>query len=66
LSNYLYVFIKPVIEAIRPKYGFAREMSDDRLNKEIIKLPVIKKDKPDWNFMENYIKSLPYSVNLCD
>ena len=30
----------------------------------IIKLPVDKDGKPDWQFMEDYIKSLPYSVNL--
>ena len=49
---------------MRPKYGFAREISDDRLNNEIIKLPIIKKDTPHWEFMEIYIKSLPYSSNI--
>ena len=46
------------------KYNFAREISDERLAKEKIKLPVDKKGNPDWQFMEDYIKSLPYSNNL--
>ena len=29
-----------------------------------IKLPVTEKNDPDWQFMEDYIKSLPYSSNL--
>jgi type I restriction enzyme M protein len=64
LSNYIFTFLKPIIESMRPKYGFAREISDDRLNNEIIKLPIIKKDVPHWEFMEMYIKSLPYSSNI--
>lgn len=64
LSNYIFTFLKPIIEAIRPKYGFAREISDDRLDNEVIKLPILKKDTPDWKFMENYIKTLPYSKNI--
>ena len=29
-----------------------------------IKLHINKEGKPDWQFMEYYIKSLPYSSNL--
>ena len=38
-----------------------------RLNdcqKLTIKLPVTTQGLPDWEFMENYIKSLPYSASL--
>ncbi len=35
-----------------------------RMNETIIMLPVDYNDNPDWQFMENYIKSLPYSNNL--
>ena len=34
------------------------------MNETIIMLPVDYNDNPDWQFMENYIKSLPYSNNL--
>ena len=29
-----------------------------------IKLPVTPSGEPDWKFMEDYIKSLPYSKNI--
>jgi len=35
-----------------------------RLPFEKIKLPVDKKGNPDWKFMEDYIKSLPYSGSI--
>ena len=41
------------------KYSYGRKLSQDRLAEEIIKLPV-KNDIPDWAFMENYIKQMPY------
>ena len=34
------------------------------MNETIIMLPVDDKNNPDWKFMEDYIKSLPYSSNL--
>lgn len=64
LNSFIAIFLKPIIEAIRPKYNFAREISDARLNKERISLPVDSKGNPDWNYMENYIKSLPYSSSI--
>ena len=34
------------------------------MNKTTIMLPVDGNNHPDWQFMEDYIKSLPYSKNL--
>jgi type I restriction enzyme M protein len=64
LNIYIALFLKPIIESIKPKYNFAREISDYRLTKEKISLPVDKRGNPDWKYMENYIKSLPYSFSL--
>ena len=64
LNLFIAIFLKPIIESLRPKYNFAREISDARLRKEKISLPVNKMGNPDWVFMENYIKSLPYSASL--
>jgi hypothetical protein len=33
-------------------------------NNAKIKLPATPQGEPDWEFMENYIKSLPYSSSL--
>ncbi len=64
LNNYIAIFLKPIIESVKPKYNFAREISDSRLTKEKISLPVDKKGNPDWLYMENYIKTLPYSISI--
>ena len=49
-------------EVYRYSYGNARIL--DKIMKERIKLPVTPSGTPDWQFMEDYIKSLPYSKNL--
>ena len=64
LNLFLAIYLKPIIESLRPKYNFAREISDARLNKEKISLPTNEKGEPDWQFMEDYIKTLPYSASL--
>jgi type I restriction enzyme M protein len=64
LNSYIALFLKPIIESVKPKYNFAREISDSRFKKERISLPVDTKGRPNWSFMENYIKSLPYSTSI--
>lgn len=64
LNVYIAIFLRPIIEAFGSKYNFGREISDSRLARENIKLPVDGQNKPDWEFMETYIKSLPYSSSI--
>ncbi len=64
LNPFIAIFLKPIIESIKPKYNFAREISDARLNKEYILLPTSTENQIDWEWMQNYIKSLPYSSNI--
>lgn len=46
----------------RFSYGYA--IVQHRLKNLTIKLPSTTQGEPDWEFMENYIKSLPYSSSL--
>ena len=46
-------------EVYRYNYGNARIL--DKIKKERIKLPVDAEGNPDWQWMEDYIKGLPYS-----
>jgi len=62
LNNYIALFLKPIIESMKNKYNFAREINNDRLKKEKILLPTSQKDNPDWAFMEIYIKSLSEKI----
>jgi hypothetical protein len=49
---------------ISKKYNYGRGATKDRLSQLRIKLPNKGYNKPDWEFMENYIKSLPYSSTM--
>jgi hypothetical protein len=64
LNIYTQLFLITIIKKIAFKYGFGRQVRLHRLSKENIKLPVLQKDIPNWKFMEDYIKSLSYSINI--
>jgi len=57
LNIYIALFLKPIIEKVKTRYNFAREISNSRLGNETILLPVDKNKNPDWKFIENYIKN---------
>ena len=61
LTSNLALYIKPIIESMRYKYNFGREISDERLEKEKILLPAAD-GKPDWIFMENYIEKIKADI----
>ncbi len=58
------LFISTVMTKNKYKYNFGRKAFKSRLLFDTIMLPVDKNGNPDWKFMENYIKSLPYSINF--
>ena len=62
LNSHIALFLKPVIESMKNKYNFAREINNDRLKRGKVLLPADKNGLPDWNFMENYIKDLSETV----
>jgi hypothetical protein len=59
------LFIAAVIRHEKYRFNYGRKWHVDRMANSKIKLPAIK-GKPDVLFMENYIKSLPYSASLED
>lgn len=60
--NAMFIITILNLENYRYNYGNARILN--KIQREKIKLPVAKNGEPDWEFMENYIKSLPYSACL--
>lgn len=42
------------------KYNYGRKMRRDLVSDIMLRLPSTPDGEPDWQFMENYIKSLPY------
>jgi len=65
LNPYLAMFLITVIRKENFRYNYGYKWSiDTRMKKTQIKLPADNSGDPDWHFMEDYIKSLPYSSNL--
>lgn len=64
LNRFNALFLTTLINLEKIRYGYGRKFSQKRINETKIKLPVDKKGNPDWQLMEDYVKSLPYSSNL--
>lgn len=62
LNSYIALFLKPIIESIKVKYNFAREISNYRLDKEKINLPVNDKGTPDWLYMESFLREISNKI----
>ena len=59
-SIYILIFLRTILLKLMYKYAYERKVTEDKYYEEIISLPVTQDNNPDWQFMENYIKSLPY------
>lgn len=46
------------------KYSYGRTVGKTNIEQMILTLPVTPRGEPDWQFMENYIKLLPYGDRL--
>lgn len=58
------LFIATVIKAEKYRFNYGRKWHVERMNVSKIKLPSTNKKQPDYVFMENYVKSLPYSSSI--
>ena len=55
-NKYISLFISMCITSQREKYGYGYKMGTGRLKRQRILLPVDNYGKPDWRFMEEYMK----------
>ena len=58
LSKHTLIFISSAISKQRETFGHGYSISDKRLNKMKIMLPVSEKGEPNWNYMERYAKNM--------
>ncbi len=63
-NKYISIFIATLLNKISVKFNYGRQVRLKRLQRETVALPIDKNNQPDWQFMEDYIKSLPYSKSL--
>ena len=64
LNRYIAIFICTLIEKEQYRFCYGRKWDLEAMKKSRIKLPVTPSGTPDWQFMEDYIKSLPFSRNI--
>lgn len=64
LNPFVAMFLITIIRKEKYRFNYGRKWHKDRMEQSTIKLPIDKNERPDWKFMEDYIKSLPYSSNL--
>lgn len=58
------LFLITLIKREKYRFNYGRKWHLERMNTSIILLPVKSDDTPDWDFMECYIQSLPYSSQI--
>lgn len=64
LNKYSGQFVATCINLEKYRFSYGRTLTLSYIKNHKIKLPVTESGKPDWQFMEDYIKSLPYSAEL--
>ncbi|MBC6399650.1 MAG: N-6 DNA methylase [Ekhidna sp.] len=63
MNEYVAMFLVTIINLERYRYNYGRKCSQARMKGISIKLPS-KNSEPDFEFMEDYIKTLPYSSSI--
>ena len=63
IDKYAKLFIITLIKREKYKYSYGRQANKTLPNIEI-KLPVIKDGSPDYEFMSNYIRALPFGDRI--
>ncbi|MFZ6693793.1 restriction endonuclease subunit S [Undibacterium sp. SXout20W] len=64
ISPEIGLFLCALIRFEKFRFNYGRKWHLERMKTSVIRLPVTKAGKPDWKFMEGYIKTLPYSSSI--
>lgn len=64
LNPAIAMFLVTIIRQEKFRFNYGRKWHMQRMKESIIKLPAKKNGKPDWEFMENYIQSLPHGTDV--
>jgi len=63
LNKYNALFLVTIFDKERFKYSFGRKWGKYLADTKIL-LPATEKGDPNWKYMEDYIKSLPYGDKI--
>lgn len=65
LTPAIAMFLITIIKNEKYRYNYGRKWHLERMKQSQILLPITLNSEPDWDFMEEYINSLPFSSQLC-
>lgn len=60
LNLYTALFLISILKQEKYKYSYGRAFKMDLISNTIVKLPSTPDNEPDWNYMEQYIKSIKH------
>lgn len=55
-TSYVMLFLKTAILQQKVKYAYGYKFNESRMQKQVILLPISADGKPDWQFMEDYMR----------
>ncbi len=58
LTKKIALYLITLLEKLGDNYFFNREMSDKRISKDYIKLPIDNEGKVNWNYIENFMDKI--------
>lgn len=64
MNKYNALFIVTVIKANRYRFSYGRKWTLEKMKDTILKLPQSEDGTPDFAYMEDYIKALPYGDRI--
>jgi len=64
LNKYTGLYICTLLQKERYRYSYGRAFTMDNIVNTTLNLPINSAGNPDWEYMENYIKSLPYGDRI--
>lgn len=62
MNQYIALFLIPLLKAAGRKYAFVDKWKKETMEKDTIMLPVDEKGKPDFSYMETYMKDIAQST----
>lgn len=63
-NKYNALFICSVLRHEKYRFNYGRKWVLEKMKSAVIKLPATASGEPDWQYMEDYIKSLPYGDRI--
>lgn len=64
MNKFIALFIVTVIKANKYRFSYGRKWTMEKMKDSIIKLPSKSDGNPNFEYMEEFIKSLPYSDRI--